>query len=120
MITRWNWVVRVVLLLVAGRALAEPATALTSLARMPVKEITVFKDGHAFLLHSGKMPTDAAGNVLLDALPQPVLGTFWPYSADKNVKLTSVTASSRKVKVDRTALSLRELIEANLGASVQI
>src|SRR2546430_9693060 len=98
----------------------ERAAPLSALAKMPVKEITIFKDGHAFLLHSGKMPTDAAGNVLLDALPQPVLGTFWPYSADKNVKLTSVTASIRKVKVDRTALSLRELIEANPGASVQI
>ena len=56
--------------------LAEPATPLTALARIPVKEITVFKDGHAFLLHSGKMPVDSAGNVVLDALPQPVLGTF--------------------------------------------
>jgi hypothetical protein len=100
--------------------LAEPATPLTALARMPVKEITVFKDGHAFLLHSGKMPVDAAGNVLLDALPQPVLGTFWPYSADKNAKLTSVTASVHKVKLERTALSIRELVEANVGASVQI
>ncbi|MDB5319520.1 MAG: hypothetical protein JWN40_1151 [Phycisphaerales bacterium] len=107
-------------LIVTCPLLAEPATPLTALARMPVKEITVFKDGHAFLLHSGKMPTDAAGNVLLDALPQPVLGTFWPYSADKSAKLTSVTASSHKVKLDRTALSIRELIEANLGASVQI
>src|SRR6478735_6496375 len=98
----------------------EPPTPLTALARMPVKEITVFKDGHAFLLHSGKMPVDAAGNVLLDALPQPVLGTFWPYSADKNARLTSVTASIHKVKLERTALSIRELIEANIGASVQI
>src|SRR3954464_6351802 len=99
---------------------AEPATPLTALARMPVKEITVFKDGHAFLLHSGKMPTDAKGNVALDALPQPVLGTFWPYSADKNAKLTAVTASVRKVKLERTALALRELIEANVGAQISI
>jgi len=66
------------------------------------------------------MPVDAGGNVVLDALPQPVLGTFWPYSADKNVKLSSVTASVRKVKVERTTLSLREMIEANLGAQVQV
>jgi hypothetical protein len=120
MVTRWNWVVGVAVLLVVGRVLAEPATPLTSLARMPVKEITVFKDGHAFLLHSGKMPVDANGNVVLDALPQPVLGTFWPYSADAKAKLVAVTASVRKVRLDRTALSLRELIEANVGAAVQI
>ena len=28
-------------------------------ASMPVKEITIFKDGHAFVLHEGEMPTDA-------------------------------------------------------------
>ena len=108
------------LVLASTPLLADPATPLTSLAKMPVKEVTVFKDGHAFLLHSGKMPTDGKGNVVLDALPQPVLGTFWPYSADKNAKLTAVTASVRKVKIDRTALSLRELIEANIGAAVSI
>src|SRR4051812_27149584 len=107
-------------LTVSHPLLAEPATPLTALTRMPVKEITVFKDGHAFLLHSGKMPVDAAGNVLLDALPQPVLGTFWPYSAEKNAKLLSVTASQRKVKLDRTALSLREMIESNVGAAVVV
>ena len=32
----------------------------------------------------------------------------------------AVTASVRKVRLDRTALSLRELIEANVGAAVQI
>jgi len=110
----------VALVLVCTPLLADPATPLTSLAKMPVKEITVFKDGHAFLMHSGKMPTDGKGNVVLDALPQPVLGTFWPYSSDKNAKLTAVTASVRKVKLDRTALSLRELIEANIGAAVTI
>src|SRR5262249_45564622 len=76
---------------------ADPATPLEALARMPVKEITVFKDGHAFVLHQGAMPVDATGNVVLDYLPQPVIGTFWPYSTTKNAKLTSVVAGRRKV-----------------------
>src|SRR3982751_3558206 len=88
---------------------AEPAAPLSALAKMPVKEITVFKDGHAFVLHEGKMPTDAAGTVLMDHLPTPVIGTFWPYSADKNAKLAMVTAGRRVVSVERTALALREL-----------
>src|SRR6266702_6680448 len=99
---------------------AEPAAPLGSLAIMPVKEVTVFKDGHAFVLHQGAMPTDAAGNVLLDNLPTPVLGTFWPYCADKKATLRSVTAGRRRVKVERTALTLRELIEANPGADVVV
>jgi hypothetical protein len=108
------------LTLLSPLTLADPATPLTALAKLPVKEVTVFKDGHAFVLHSGRMPVDASGNVVLDALPSPVLGTFWPYSADKNARLVSVTASAHKVKLERTALSVRELIEANVGSAVTI
>lgn len=54
---------------------------LSALQKMPIKELTVFKDGHAFVLHEGTMPTDAAGNVVLDYLPTPVVGTFWAYAS---------------------------------------
>lgn len=112
--------VTVVLSLTASLVVAEQAAPLGALAKMPVKEITVFKDGHAFVLHAGRMPTDASGNVLMDYLPTPVLGTFWPYSADKKVKLSAVVASKRKVLVKQTALTLRELLEANVEAEVFI
>ena len=49
-----------------------------------------------------------------------MLGTFWPYSADKDVKLTSVVAGKRKVLVERTSLTLRELLEGNIGAEVDV
>jgi hypothetical protein len=89
-------------------------------ANMPVKEITVFKDGHAFVLHEGKMPTDANGNVTIDYLPRPVIGTFWAYSANVNAKLTGVVSHKRIVPVNRTALTIPELIEGNIGAKVRI
>jgi hypothetical protein len=106
--------------LAATAAGSPPAGPLVrrALARMPVKEITVFKDGHAFVLHAGRMATDESGNVVLDQLPSPVIGTFWPYVADRRAKLASVTASSRDVIVERTALDLRQLIEGNPGAQV--
>ncbi len=94
--------------------------AADALAKMPVKEVTIFKDGHALLLHAGKMPTDSNGNVLLDNLPSPVLGTFWPYSADPGVKLTAVTAGQRRVSVNHTPLSIPDLIRANIGARVLV
>ena len=89
-------------------------------ARLPIKELTVFKDGHAFVAHEGTMPTDDKGNVILDYLPTPVVGTFWPYSAEKRAPLTSVVAGTRRVMVERTALSLRELLEGNLGTEALI
>lgn len=111
-----------VLLLAAavGTASAEPAAPLGALAKMPVKEVTVFKDGHAYVVHQGTMPVDAAGNVLLDLLPNPVLGTFWPYSANAATPLQSVTAGRRRVTVEQTALTVRELLEANPGAEALI
>ncbi|MCX5684669.1 MAG: hypothetical protein NT049_13415 [Planctomycetota bacterium] len=104
------------LLGVAAAAPAEPRTA----ADLPIKEVTVFKDGHAFILHEGKAATDAAGRVVLDYLPAPVLGTFWPYSADPKIKLTAVTAGRRITSVKRTALAIPELLEGNVGAKVRI
>lgn len=108
------------IVLLAGAARAEQPKPFTPLARMPVQEVTIFKDGHAFLLHSGRMPVDEAGNVILDYLPIPVIGTFWPFSTDKKARLAAVTASQHKVLVERTAVSLKELIEANAGADVVV
>ncbi|MEW6125953.1 MAG: hypothetical protein AB1757_02720 [Acidobacteriota bacterium] len=107
-------------LLTAKFSTAQSAAPLAALAKMPVKEVTIFKDGHAFVLHEGAMPVDATGSVLMDYLPAPVLGTFWAYSADKNLKLNSVTAGQRRVLVERTALRLYEMLEANAGAEVII
>lgn len=106
------------LLFLAGAAWSQGAPVNSALARLPVKEVTVFKDGHALVLHEGRMPTDAAGQVVLDYLPSPVLGTFWPYCHEPGARLSAVTASARRVGVERTALALREMIEANVGADV--
>lgn len=95
-----------------------PAAPLEDLAAMPVKEVTVFKDGHTFVVRDGKMPVNESGNVVLDDLPQPLLGTFWVSSKLGKMHLRSVTAGKRRVKVERTALRVRELIEANPGAEV--
>ncbi len=96
------------------------ATKLGVMAKMPVKEVTIFKDGHAFVAQEGTMPVEAEGNVILDYLPSPVLGTFWPYSAEKDVKLSAVVAGQRRVSVERTALNLRDLLEANIGGDVVV
>jgi len=98
----------------------EKAAPLSTFGKLPIKEITVFKDGHAFVAHEGVMPTDARGNVVMDYLPTPVLGTFWPYAAEKGARLVSVMASQKRVLVERTALNLRELLEANIGAEAII
>lgn len=113
-------IITLIALLAAGSATARQAAPLKGLAEMKIKEVTVFKDGHVFVLHSGKMPVNSSGKVVMDYLPAPVLGTYWPYSADKNAKLLAVIAGKRKVLVEKTALTIREMIEANIGAKVII
>ena len=99
---------------------ADKAAPPSTFGKLPIKEITVFKDGHAFVAHEGEMPTDDRGDVVMDYLPAPIIGTFWPYSAEKRARLTSVVASQKRVLVQRSALNLRELLEANPGAEAII
>jgi len=87
---------------------------------IPVKEVTIFKDGHAFVLHQGQMTTDNNGNVTFDKLPSPVLGTFWAYSADRDVELNSVLVGKKLICQSDTALTIPELIKANAGKKVLI
>jgi hypothetical protein len=110
----------IVFLTISLYAVASENIPENALANMPVKEVTVFKDGHAFVLHEGQMPTDRDGNVVLDYLPRPIIGTFWSYSADSKAKLTGVVSGKRIVSIDKTALNIPELIRANIGAKVRI
>lgn len=96
---------------------APPAEPLKVLGSIPIREVTIFKDGHAFVVHEGAMPVNSAGDVVIDELPQPVMGTFWPYASGK-AKLSAVRAGKRRVIIDRTALDVRSLLEANPGAEV--
>jgi len=103
-----------------GHAAPPVALEASVLTSMPVKELAIFKDGHAFVLHESELPTDGTGDVVLDTLPTPVIGTFWAYSADPAAKLAAVVAGQRPVKSERTALNIRELLDANPGAEVII
>ena len=87
---------------------------------LPIREVTVFKDGHAFVLHEGSAPVDEEGRVVLGGLPNPVLGTFWAYSADPAIRLKAVTAGRDKTETATPAESLLDLIKANVGGAVEV
>jgi hypothetical protein len=87
---------------------------------LPLREVTIFKDGHAFVLHEGKAPTDEAGNVRLDHLPAPVLGTFWAYDRDERAKLSAVVSGRHLMEQERTALTIPDMLIANIGARVEV
>lgn len=86
---------------------------------LPVREVTVFKDGHAFVLREGDLRADAEGRVVLERLPVPVLGTFWPYGTG-GARVVSVTAARQRVPVEKTALDVRQVLAANVGRAAEI
>lgn len=101
-------------------AATHPLLAATQLTRLPVKEVTIFKDGHAFVLHAGTAAVDPDGAVRVDSLPAPVIGTFWPFAADPRAKLSGTAAGRERISRSSTALNVAELMCANVGARVVI
>lgn len=104
----------VVLILVAS--LVSAATS----AELPVREVTIFKDGHALVLREGPVDVGDDGSVVLDTLPVPVLGTFWPYVVEGEATLASVTAGVRGVADERPVRGLGEVVEANVGRRLRL
>lgn len=86
---------------------------------LPVKELTAFKDGHAYVVRETLLSNDAKGRVLLDELPVPVLGTFWPY-ATGGASVVSAKAGQRSVKVKLPATTLLQIAKANIGKLVTL
>ena len=89
-------------------------------SKLPVREVTIFKDGHAFVLHEGSAATDVNGHVVLDKLPTPVMGTFWAYSAQENIKLTCIVSSRDSQSTRVSAGTLIDLLKANPEKQVLI
>lgn len=98
-------------------AQAPPAGA--PAAKLPVREVTVFKDGHAYVLREAPLPPDAGGRIVLDELPVPVLGTFWPY-ATGGARVVSARAGRETTAEDQQAVDLRQIARANVGKDVVV
>lgn len=99
----------------AGSAQAPTANAF----ELPVKELTAFKDGHAYVLREAPLPEDANGRVVLDELPTPVLGTFWPF-AHGGASLVSAKAGREDVTVKVKVATLLHVAKANIGKTVTL
>lgn len=87
-------------------------------AKLPVKEVTIFKDGHAYVLHEGTVQSNDNGDVVLDELPSPIMGAFWAYSANPKNKLQCVISSRDEVDVEKTAMTIGDLLKSNIGKEI--
>jgi hypothetical protein len=95
------------------------AQATAPAAALPVREVTVFKDGHACVVREAPWPAGAGDAFVIDELPTPVLGTFWPF-ASGGARLVAARAGRTKVAVDAVATDLRQIARANVGRDVVV
>ena len=68
------------------------AMSAADVSPLPVQSITAFKDGHALVIREGERAVKG-GEIKLDGLPNPLLGSFWPYTPDEGLRVVSATAS---------------------------
>lgn len=95
------------------------AQATAPAAALPVREVTVFKDGHACVVREAPWPVGAGDAFVIDELPTPVLGTFWPF-ASGGARLVAARAGRTKVAVEAIATDLRQIARANVGRDVVV
>jgi hypothetical protein len=86
--------------------------------KLPVRDVTVFKDGHAYLIRETALPEGTA-RVVIEELPAPVLGTFWPF-ATGGAQLVSAKAGREVVPQDVVAMDVRQIASANTGKQVVV
>lgn len=99
---------------------AEMADQAYALKDIPIREMTVFKDGHAFVMHEGQVALGEYGEVDLDYLPSPVMGTFWPFLQQEGLHLAGVVAGEKMVTEEVEADRLEHLLQSNIGAECLI
>jgi hypothetical protein len=78
----------------------------------------MFKNGLGFFIAQAALP-DAAGPFMLGAFPVPSHGTFW-VSYPKGVALQSVVAREAKLTTQVGAISIPELLRANVGKHIVV
>ena len=82
-----------------------------------VKTVAAFKNGLAFVLKAGDTPLKD-GWARMDQLPPATLGSLWIGTTSKSGPVTDVIAYKEKVAEDTEAVSMNELLAANVGHRV--
>lgn len=88
-----------------------------SAQNLPVRTVTVFKNGRSLLQKSGSIPLQN-GRYAITQLPDALFGTFWVSSADGS--LQSVFSVLDSVDAPRTALGAQDILRQNTGKSVRL
>jgi hypothetical protein len=97
---------------------ATPAAAAPS-EGLPIREVTVFKDGHALVLRRGAVTLNDHADAVLTDLPRPVMGTFWAECDSADARLASVRVERVDTQKPTPAANITDLLAANIGRAIR-
>jgi hypothetical protein len=96
-----------------------PAQDDLPLVKPGVKTLAAFKNGLGFVFKSGETPLQS-GWARMDELPSAALGSLWIGTTSKTGPVTDIISYRQKVSEPSAALTLAELLAANVGKRVAI
>ncbi len=101
-------------------AVLSAVAALAADQSVPAKvvDVSLFKNGLGFLIREVNVP--GPGDYVLDNLPVPVHGTFWILPDKAETVLKQAVAFSKPREETSPALTLLDLLRANVGKKVDI
>lgn len=110
--------------LLCGCGLPSPAAAATDDAATPALKtrlvsISLFKNGLGFVAREGEIPKGQSA-LRIEDLPAPAHGTFWVYAMNNEATVRDLVASEREIVERVEATSVEEMIEANVGQTVDL
>ena len=88
----------------------------TSLKTTPVA-VSLFKNGLGYVAREGALPKGDAG-AIIEGLPAVVHGTLWVYARGDGATVTDLVAFERDSIQPVAAVTLAELLEANVGETI--
>ncbi|UCE36274.1 MAG: hypothetical protein JSW00_12135 [Thermoplasmata archaeon] len=84
-----------------------------------LKTIAVFKNGLGFFIREGQVELQDKWAVT-ESVPQATLGSLWIGSLDEDTQIEEVIAFFEEIKSDTEAITLQELLKANIGKRVTV
>ena len=81
--------------------------------------VSLFKNGLGFVRREADLVKNN-GFVVFDKLPIPIHGTFWVQPIDKNIGVTDLIAYMQESTEEKTATTIPELLEANIGEVAEV
>jgi len=86
---------------------------------MQSTSVALFKNGLGFFVREGKVP-QMNGWLVIKDVPAPVLGTFWITGESENLTIKESIAEKVKSAEKIDAISIEELLAANVGKIVEL